>query len=329
MSLLTGWTEISLSAADGVTPAWTGNAFGANQPHARRMIDRLVFLSHPCAWELQFLQNTNRARTYRLADSTAVDLVRMERKVSSRWLEAIRQLGSNAFLIIDYFGGRPPDARLESGSVAPLLRAAREYLGDRYLVLFGTRPSNSEGVELRNRLLARGFTYDPATVSIESWDQSTEGCVANYGAHFAAGMGLRRGFPMHYELTFPDAPFAMTGRYLERFSLGNTDVSCYLSEDSEGHPFAIFFPGMLRDGESNRQVILTLKPGQVRFTDKMGNLVTLLSDNGSFRIPLYVDGYGKPVYAWGKKLATAEFRAALAAAVVASTVVSPPQEDRR
>ena len=129
-------------------------------------------------------------------------------------------------------------------------------------------------------------------------------------------MGLAKGFPMRYELTFPDAPFAMTGNFLERVALGDSDVSLYLSESKEGRPFAIFFPGVLRDGESTRYVELAVDRASVEFTNKRGEPATVPRQEDRFRVPLYVDGYGAPVYIWGKDVQTPAFKAALAAARV-------------
>jgi hypothetical protein len=279
-------------------------------------LERLVFLSHPYAWELQFARDPGRAQTYRWADFSAADLVAMERKVSTRWPQEVRKLGPTDALIINYFGGRPPDAELEKGPIAPLLQAAREHLGNRYLLLFGTQSKNECGREIRRQLLEKGYTYDPATVAAESWGQSTEGCVVNFAAHFAAGMGLAKGFPMRYDLTFPDAPFAMTGDFLERIALGDSDVSLYLSKSREGRMFAIFFPGVLRDGESNRYVEFAADPASVEFTNKKGEPATVPRVDGMFRLPLYVDGYGQPIYVWAKDIEAAAFEATLAAARV-------------
>ena len=138
----------------------------------------------------------------------------------------------------------------------------------------------------------------------------------NYAAHLAAGMGLTRGFPMRYELTFPDAPFAMTGSYLERIALTNSDVCLYLSESKAGRPFAIFFPGFLRDGAAPRCVKFSAKPASVSFTNKKDEPVTVQHVNGSFRVPLYVDGQGEPIYIWGKDIAEPAFKRVLATARV-------------
>ena len=313
----------------GAVPTWGGERDGGGpaaqetvvraangEDSSPRQLERLVFLSHPYAWELQFARHPESAETYRWANFSAANLVAMERRVSSRWPQEIRKLGSKDALILNYFGGRPPDAELEKGPIAPLLRAAREHLGDRYLLLFGTQPRNEWGREIQRQLRERGYTYDPAMVLTESWGQSSEGCVVNFAAHFAEGMGLAKGFPMRYGLTFPDAPFAMTGNFLERVALGDSDVSLYLSESKEGRSFAIFFPGVLRDGESNRYVELVVDPASVEFTNKKGEPVTVPREEGRFRIPLYVDGYGLPVYIWEKDIKAPALKAALAAARV-------------
>ena len=89
---------------------------------------------------------------------------------------------------------------------------------------------------------------------------------------------------------------------------------CYVSKSSAGELFAIYFPGVLRDGESDRHVALHIDPEHVRFTDKGGNPLDIPRESGRFRIPLHVDGYGKPVYVWAKNLSLGEFRTQLAGA---------------
>jgi len=318
MALLAGAVPTCGSERDGGGPAARETVVraAAGEDASPRRLEHLVFLSHPYAWELQFARDPEREKTYRWANFGAAELVAMERSVSSRWPQEVRKLGAKDALIVNYFGGRPPDAELEQGPIAPLLRAAREHLGDRYLLLFGTPSRNEWGREIQRQLRERGYTYDPAIVPTESWGQSTEGCVVNFAAHFAEGMGLAKGFPMRYELTFPDAPFAMTGNFLERVALGDSDVSLYLSESKEGRPFGIFFPGVLRDGESNRFVEFATDPASVEFTNKKGEPVTVLREEGRFRVPLYVDGYGEPVYIWGKDIQALALKAALAAARV-------------
>ena len=319
-AFLAGAVPTRGSERDGGGPAVGETVVGAaaGEDSSPRQLERLVFLSHPYAWELVSARDPEGVKKgkYNWFDFNSADLVAMERKVSSRWPWEVGKLGSNDALIINYFGGRPPDAELKNGPIAPLLRVARERLGDRYLLLFGTPSKNEWGRKIQRQLREKGYTYDPATVATESWGQSTEGCVVNFAAHFAAGMGLPKGFPMRYELTFPDAPFAMTANFLERVALGNSDVSLYLSESKEGRPFAIFFPGVLRDGESNRYVELALDPASVEFTNKKGEPVTVPREEGRFRVPLYVDGYGAPVYIWGKGIEVPALKAALVAARV-------------
>lgn len=318
MTFLSGSTLTRGSERDGGGPTAEGTVARSASPEesSPRQLERLIFLSHPYAWELQFARNPHGADDYRWGNFGAADLVAMERRVSSRWPRAVGKLGPKDALIVNYFGGRPPDAELEKGPIAPLVRVAREHLGDRYLLLFGTQSNNEGGREIQRQFREKGYTYDPATVSTESWGQSTEGCVANFAAHFAEGMGLAKGFPMRYELTFPDAPFAITGKFLERVALGDSDVSLYLSESKEGRPFAIFFPGVLRDGESNRYVEFAIDPSHVEFTNKKGEPVTVPREEGHFRVPLHVDGYGAPVYIWAKAIQTPALKAAIAAARV-------------
>ena len=71
------------AGAESVRPAAIGSE------SSPRRIERLVFLCHPYAWELQFARNPKRAKTYHWADFDAADLVAMERRVSSRWPQEV------------------------------------------------------------------------------------------------------------------------------------------------------------------------------------------------------------------------------------------------
>jgi len=143
----------------------------ARNESSPRQIKRLILLCHPYAWELQFARDPRRAKTYRWGGFNAADLGAMERRVSSRWLREVRKLGPNDFLIINYFGGGFRDKDLQKGPIAPLLRAAREHLGDRYLLLFGTAPKDEWGRRIQHLMREKGYTYDASAVATESWGQ--------------------------------------------------------------------------------------------------------------------------------------------------------------
>ena len=119
---------------------------------------------------------------------------------------------------------------------------------------------------------------------------------------------------MRYDMTFPDAPFAMTGRFVERVAIGQTDVCLYLFASKDNRPFGIFFPGIVRDNELRRYARFTIDPNEVEFTTKRAEPQPIRARDKSFAVPLPVDGRGDPIYIWSKRLAASEFRSALAAA---------------
>jgi len=282
-------------------------------PRPARQLTRLVFLSHPYAWASQFHGNPAAAAKPRYGGFTGAQLVAMEQQVSRRWPEEIRRLGPDDALVVNGFPWGGATVLADDGPGAPVLRAARERLGDRFL-LTCSEPGEAYGRQIVEQFSARGYALNPASLASEGWGQSFEGCLPRWAGGMAAGIGIPRGIPMRYELTFPDAPFAMTGRFLRRIAIGGTDVSLYLFVAADGRPFGIFFPGIVRDTEPTRFALCSVAPGRVEFTTKRGEPVELLPQDGTTAVPLHVDGRGDPVYIWSRGLGLEEFVASLAVA---------------
>eukprot|EP01051_Picozoa_sp_SAG22_P018244 SAG22_NODE_3018_length_2021_cov_1.543704_1_plen_425_part_10 len=267
-------------AAPGPCVVVTELAAGAGAAGAAPIVvPELVFLSHPFAWELQ-AEELGKDHTW--GGFTLAELIAMEQEVSARWIPAVRSLGRGAALLINHM---VPEEEVVHGSgpSSLLSRAARSHLGERQVVeLYLAAPTNAAGAEAAEMLAARGVSFDPETVATEAWGQSTEGCVQWFASHFAVGLGLPRGFPLRYELTFPDAPFCMRGQFVERLPLRSsrsrssssfspTDVSAYLFRSAAGQPFALVVPGVMRDDQGPRQVRLQAPVGAISFSNKLGD----------------------------------------------------------
>ena len=250
---------------------------GSREPPASTMhITEIVFLSHPFAWEEE-------ARS-RPADQPAASwggfdesqLIAMEREVSGLWADAVRGLGCDTCLVINWMPGL-----IDDGPSAELRAVAREHLGQRLIELPAVKPTNAVGEEIGRLMRKHGLQFDAATVRAVAWGQSTEGCVQWFASHFAAGLGLPRGFRLDYPRTFPDANFAMVGRFVESLSAtdpppppstspstARRDCMAHMFVSQAGQPFALIVPGVMHDAEPARKLLLRGPAGSLSFTTK-------------------------------------------------------------
>ncbi|MHB1355961.1 MAG: hypothetical protein ACYCZF_08290 [Anaerolineae bacterium] len=70
-------------------------------------------------------------------------------------------------------------------------------------------------------LAQRGYEYDAATVAVEAWGASFDGCVTKYTLNLRRMLGLDQPVDINYALTVPDAPFL----------LGIMDAECVLLDN--------------------------------------------------------------------------------------------------
>ena len=265
----------SSCAARGTASTTAGTSSGGEDDDS--LVTELTFLSHPFAWELQGqgLGPDELGADNRWGGFSLAELIAMEQQVSSKWVPAVRALGRGPVLLINHM---VPEDEVQRGHgpSSQLSRAAREHMGDcRVVELYLAPPTNAVGREVASMLAARGLKMDPRTVVTQAWGQSTEGCAQWFASHFAVGLGLHRGFPLQYSLTFPDAPFMMRGEFRERLAVqqapqGSDDVSAYLFLSATGQPFAMLLPGVMRDNQCPRTVRLRAAAGAVSFSNKRG-----------------------------------------------------------
>ncbi len=308
-SLAAQWA--SLEAIQG--PAASAAVQAATTRAALRLLRRLVFLSHPYAWECQFSGNPEAAARPRYAGYTGAELVAMERRVSRLWPDAIGRLGPEDAMVINGPGWGNPRLAMTDGSLRPAWESAEKHMGDR-LLLTVSDPGESYGRKILEEFRSRGYAFDPRTLAGEGWGQSFEGCLPRWAGGIAAAIGMPRGIPMRYELTFPDAPFAMTGKFVDRLAIDETDVYLYLFASKEQRPFGIFFPGVIPDNGPPRFARFAADPTRFEFTTKRAEPFPIRAQRGTFAVPLNIDGRGDPVYVWSKGLAAPEFKSVLAVA---------------
>ncbi|NLX99351.1 MAG: hypothetical protein GXY83_24705 [Rhodopirellula sp.] len=272
-----------------------------------------MFVSHPYAWETQLLGRTEELTQQRWGGFTGAELVEMERRVSRRWPEEISQCGPETALVINGFNTN--HAKRIDGPLGTIWDAGQKHLGDRCLITADS-PGEAYGRKIIEQFRARGYVFDPCTLVSEGWGQSFEGCLPRWAGGVAAAIGMPGGIPMRYDMTFPDAPFAMTGRFVQRLRIGQTDVYLYLLASRDGRPLGIFFPGVIYDSEPRRFARLALDPEKVEFTTKRAEPYQISPQGKSLAVPLNIDGRGDPIYVWSKGLAANVFKNALAAAEI-------------
>ena len=291
----------------------------AGQPSANRpvprLLKRLVFVSHPYAWESQFVGRPDALAKPCWGGFTAAELIEMERRVSRRWPEEVCRLGPEDALVINGFNPNHAKMIKADGPLGTIWEAGQKHLGDRCLITADS-PGEAYGRKILEQFRARGYAFDPRTLVGEGWGQSFEGCLPRWAGGIAAAIRMPRGIPMRYAMTFPDAPFAMTGRFVERLAIGETDVYLYLLASKEGRALGIFFPGVIHDNEPRRFARLSLDLEQVEFSTKRAEPYQIRPQGKSFAVPLNVDGRGDPIYVWSNRLAAHLFRNVLAAAEI-------------
>ena len=299
----------------------------ADQPatgrRAPRLLKRLLFLSHPCAWECQFYGKPEAAAKPRYAGYAGTELIEMECRISRLWPDEIRRLGPEDALVVNSAGGSNPRLVAAAGPLGPACEAAQKHMRDRCLITV-SGPGEAYGRKLLDQFRSRGHTFDPRTLVGEGRGQSFEGCLPRWAGGIAAAIGMRRGIPMRYDMTFPDAPFAMTGAFAERLAIGQTDVYLYLFASEDERPFGIFFPGVIRDIEPPRFAKCSADPNKVEFTTKRAEPRQLRPREQTFAVRLNIDGRGDPIYVWSKGLSAPEFKNVLAAVQIEAPVNDGP-----
>lgn len=282
-----------------------------------QQVDHVIFVSHPYAWKSQY---PNGGSNVVYGGFTGTQLVGMEGDVANRWLAAVSQADSHTAIVIN---GASSSHIAPDGPMAPLFQAVQQHMPGRSLVTI-QNATESYGPHIVQQFQALGCTISPQA-TWEAWGQSTEGCAPNWAGHIAAGLGITQGIPLEYNLTFPDAAFAMTGTFLQRINLGGTDVYGYISQSQSGTPFAIYFPGVAHDTQAQRYVSLTASASAVSFTNKQGAAVTVSHSGNNYYVPLGVDP-AVPVYVWANSgTSLSDFENVLAAGTVVTSIPVGPK----
>ena len=287
------------------------------EPAKPKKIKRLVYLSHPYAWEMSAYREdpTEKLNKPIYKGFTLQELIENERKVSSRWPSEIKKLGPEDALVMNT---QNLGAALESvnGVYGPVIRAAKGKLGGRFLIT--SEPDTEEhGRSIKAKLLDKGYYYDPKTLITEGWGQSFEGCLMRFGGRAAAGMGLPKGFPIRVEMAVPDAYFAMNAKFVETVAVGDTDVWLHIFEDGQGRCFGIYQCGLIYDTQPKRHAIINTKAEKLEFTNVLGDERNVPYTGEAYHFPLeYITSYEDILYIWGKGMTIEEFKSALSKAQI-------------
>jgi hypothetical protein len=230
--------------------------------NGKQLVEKIYFMIHPLLYEPLAADPARAQKVQKYID--------YEKQVSKRWYDAIANMRQNEALVVgapgcpqklqdfieEHLGTRGLIIRDNLISQPDLWNElspeARQGLGHDLLAMYWKhgfewtsdplgQPVIARGWAERVKLAfrERGLTFNPATVQAESWGESFEGCVANYGRYLGSYLGLVRPVEDNFEMTVPDAPFLLTARFLERVPL-ERNVRLYLWEGQDGRLIALF-----------------------------------------------------------------------------------------
>ena len=202
---------------------------------ADQVIDQFIVLVHPCCYEAIGTPMTDPFRA-------------REEEARQRWAEAITPLAPSTFVVqVDYAQNLPANqlhdwfvSRLGAGRVA---RIPVRVVG---VSTPGPLREYHEDIkqQVTQQMAAEGLTFDPATVPTTIWGESFEGCAAGYGSAVAWLLGLKTPTTFDYAMSVPDAPFILTGTFLQTVPVQGSDIEAYLFDLNDGR-FAAYFRSTL------------------------------------------------------------------------------------
>ena len=289
-------TSCLLAGAIGLISVQSASAEEPAEPVA---IYRIAFLIHP------FCYRVPRPEGYDSSPETRLrwdQYVSYENRIAERWLEGIADLGPHEVLVI--CAGRlgcPPDLRAYAQkhlghravvieeyldqrwdfsidlsaqtkiSIADELVAMYQRYGHDWSAQSLALPIATRGwVEhLHQEFKQRGLTFDPATVRVDAWGESFEGCVASYARYLGPYLGLARPIENDFQMTVPDAPFLLSAKFIDKIPL-KRDVRLYFWELADGRLVAIFQKASATVSEPALFAQFPLDGLQVEIRDKSG-----------------------------------------------------------
>lgn len=204
---------------------------------AATAIDQFLILTHPLPWRYLGYQTTDPFPygAYRAHEDAA----------HQRWLDTIPSLPASTFVIQVEFA---PFAASDQ-----LYQAFINRLGAGHCIYITGNPIGGkydpgplitwyEGIsqQVRQRMAAWGWTFDPATVKTTLWGESFEGCGSGDGSGIAYYLGVKTPTTFDYNMTVPDAPYLLNATFLQTVPVPASDVEAYIFDLNDGRSAAFF-----------------------------------------------------------------------------------------
>jgi hypothetical protein len=140
-----------------------------------------------------------------------------------------------------------------------------------------------------------GLTFDPATVEVEAFGESFDGCVTTWTNMTASFLGLANPVEKNYDLSVPDLGFLRTARFVERRTLGH-HFSLYLWEEKGGTPIGLFAKGSYRSDEPRYVAVFPVHGWRVTVRTRIdwevwpgrrGDTRSVRVDEGTMRVAVH------------------------------------------
>jgi len=128
--------------------------------------------------------------------------------------------------------------------------------------------------DLRRKLNAQGYTFDPAQVVIIAFGEDWCGCAGTYPIHMGRAFGLAQPIVRRFDLMNPDcSPLLLGCSAVEQNLPMPGDIRLFIFKTSQGRLLAEFFEGMHGLWDKPRQVTVSFAAGSARVVDLHGKPV--------------------------------------------------------
>jgi hypothetical protein len=178
--------------------------------------------------------------------------------------------------------------------------------------------SKAWACDLRQRLRANGYTFDPATVEVLALGEDWCGCAATYPIHMGRAWGLRQPILRRFDLMNPDCSQALLeASVIEQAIPLPRRVRLYLFRSSEGRWLGQYWEGLHGLYDRPHVALARFAPGTARLVSMAGDPTG--NPAGELTIGVGCGGhtpYGAPLVQAEAGASLEDFRQALVSATV-------------
>ena len=134
--------------------------------------------------------------------------------------------------------------------------------------------SKAWGTNLRRKLEARGYRFDPRTAEFVAWGGDWRGCAATYPIHIGRVFGLANPIERRWDLIIHDSgPMDVKSALVVQNVVVPEHVRLFVYRNERGRYCAEYWQGLYCPMERPRQIALDFLPGVVRKVDLFGRTV--------------------------------------------------------